>query len=130
MGGIFKYMMILNSTLIWLLIVGAATALEKQDAESEILEESNFNDGSGNYRFSFKTSNGLYRTETGQLRTDYDSSQKYIVRGSYSYINPDGNEVVVHYIADENGYVIVKPAVPSDVISVGVSGPLLASLLG
>ncbi|XP_061710362.1 endocuticle structural protein SgAbd-6-like isoform X1 [Cydia pomonella] len=120
-------MMILNLTMILVLVVGAAAALEKQDAQSQILEETYFNDGSGNYRFSFKTSNGLYRTETGQLTTNYDSSQKYIVRGSYSYIDPDGNEVVVHYIADENGYVIVKP-VPTGPAS--ISTGVLASLLG
>ncbi|XP_061710363.1 larval cuticle protein 16/17-like isoform X2 [Cydia pomonella] len=111
-------MMILNLTMILVLVVGAAAALEKQDAQSQILEETYFNDGSGNYRF---------RTETGQLTTNYDSSQKYIVRGSYSYIDPDGNEVVVHYIADENGYVIVKP-VPTGPAS--ISTGVLASLLG
>ncbi|XP_047986784.1 larval cuticle protein LCP-17-like isoform X2 [Leguminivora glycinivorella] len=84
-------------------------------------------------QISFKTSNGLYRMETGQLITENDSSQKYIVRGSYSYIDPDGKEVVVYYIADENGYATEKP-LPTppagSVVAAGVPGPVVASLLG
>ncbi|XP_061709509.1 uncharacterized protein LOC133519520 [Cydia pomonella] len=91
-----------------ILIIKAASS----PAQSKILEETNSNDGSVTFiRYyteifaynSFKTSNGLTRNEIGTVK----NGQKHHVKGSYSYTDPDGNDVVVHYKSDENGYVTV-----------------------
>ena len=44
------------------------------------------------------------------------------VRGSYRYKDPEGNDIVVNYIADENGFVPqgahlpVAPAIPQAIL--------------
>ncbi|XP_047986779.1 uncharacterized protein LOC125226737 [Leguminivora glycinivorella] len=90
------HMMMFKLLLIWILIL--------RPAQSNILEETNSIDESGKYHFSFKTSNGLTRNEVGTVKND----QKKSVEGSYSYTDPNGNEVIVQYKSDENGYVTVK----------------------
>lgn len=47
----------------------------------------------------FLTDNGIHRQESSQ-----QLGNDRIVRGSYSYIGPDGQTYTVNYVADRNGY--------------------------
>ncbi|XP_034824325.2 uncharacterized protein [Maniola hyperantus] len=72
----------------------------------EILSEKIFVNEKG-YNFEFKTSDGVSRKEEGQLITVGDQ-QGIGVRGSYSYLAPDGQQYIVSYTADDKGY---KPTI-------------------
>lgn len=61
--------------------------------------------------FSFLTSNGIQRRETGKLVNFGQPGEHIEVQGVVSYTGPDGNLVVVHYTAGENGYQVVAPPV-------------------
>lgn len=59
---------------------------------------------------SFRTSNGIYRRENGVLSSD---SEGIVVRGRYYYTRPDGRLEDVKYIADLNGFRIIKGGIPT-----------------
>lgn len=52
----------------------------------------------------YETSDGQKRNEVGYFRDDATLGRILNIRGSYSYLDTDGKQVVVHYAADENGY--------------------------
>lgn len=54
--------------------------------------------------FSFETSDGQSKQETGELIHPGTENEAIAVRGAYSYVGPDGNVYTVTYIADENGF--------------------------
>lgn len=64
----------------------------------------------GLYHYTFKTMNGINVEERGQskvLPNEFGGDSNDIsqdVQGEYSYIAPDGTEIVMNYIANENGF--------------------------
>lgn len=62
------------------------------------------------YYYSYKTSNGLTREETGEVVNLGKDDEHIVVRGVYSYIDTDGVIQSVSYTADENGYHINTPS--------------------
>ncbi|KDR12720.1 Endocuticle structural glycoprotein SgAbd-9, partial [Zootermopsis nevadensis] len=71
---------------------------------------------------SFETGNDITREEVGELKNVGTPEELQIVRGSYKYKDPEGNEIVVTYTADENGFVPqgahfpVPPAIPQEIL--------------
>eukprot|EP00095_Tigriopus_kingsejongensis_P011773 maker-scaffold119_size336447-snap-gene-0.14 protein:Tk11773 transcript:maker-scaffold119_size336447-snap-gene-0.14-mRNA-1 annotation:"cuticular protein 46" len=72
---------------------------------------------SQNYDFSFETENGIQQEASGELKT-IDDNEVIVMRGSYTYIDANGEDVTVSWVADENGYraessiLPVAPAIP------------------
>ncbi|XP_023950145.2 endocuticle structural glycoprotein SgAbd-5 isoform X2 [Bicyclus anynana] len=86
-------------------VLGALSAQETKEAV-EILTEKTFVNEDG-YNFVYKTSDGVSRQEEGQLITVGDH-QGIGVKGSYSYVAPDGQQYIVSFTADDKGY---KPTI-------------------
>lgn len=59
------------------------------------------------FGFSFETDDGIKRDEDGTL-ANAGESEVIVVKGSYSFIAPDGKLYRVDYAADENGYRTLK----------------------
>ncbi|KAG8322160.1 hypothetical protein J6590_028227 [Homalodisca vitripennis] len=59
---------------------------------------------SGEFISSYTTADGTRRSERGSLVDTPDGDQVLVLRGSYSFTSPEGLEVNVNYIADQNGY--------------------------
>lgn len=53
--------------------------------------------------FSYDTSNGISRTEEGELKT-IDDNAAIVVHGSTSWTAPDGKKFELVFTADELGY--------------------------
>ena len=57
---------------------------------------------------SFETEDGLKREESGKLQlvdpSDPEKGSVTVMRGSYSYTDPDGRLTSVTWVADENGF--------------------------
>ncbi|XP_066244843.1 pupal cuticle protein 20-like [Euwallacea similis] len=68
-----------------------------------ILRFNNDNSGTGDYSFAFETENQIRQQEVGEQRV-VGNEQATNVRGSYSYVTPEGQQVSVNYVADENGF--------------------------
>lgn len=57
-----------------------------------------------NVIYRVETSDGQNRQEHGELRNVGTDHESIAVRGSYSYIGPDGVKYTVNYVADEFGF--------------------------
>ncbi|NP_001166725.1 endocuticle structural glycoprotein SgAbd-5-like [Bombyx mandarina] len=79
---------------------------QEQKSTAEILSDNSFVRPDG-YDFEFKTSDGVSRKEEAGLIT-VGENQGIAVRGSYSYLTPDGQEYEVTFTADDKGY---KPTI-------------------
>lgn len=55
------------------------------------------------FQYNYETSNGIRAQESGQLKQIGEESG-IVQQGDFSYKTPDGQEIKVTYIADENGF--------------------------
>ncbi|XP_017136959.1 pupal cuticle protein Edg-78E-like [Drosophila miranda] len=84
------------------------------DKDATILSEKNDPaDAEGNYAYSFDTSNGIQAQEAGNANG---------ATGSASWTSPEGENIVLTYIADENGFqpsgahLPVSPPIPDAIL--------------
>lgn len=54
--------------------------------------------------FRFQTSDGISRNEEGILKNPGTENEALEVKGRYTYKGPDGKDVTVEFVANENGY--------------------------
>lgn len=54
--------------------------------------------------FSYETSDGQVREETGTVTKVDDKLSVLAVKGFYSYVGTDGETYKVDYVADRNGF--------------------------
>lgn len=66
--------------------------------------------------YRFELSNKQTQEETGEVREvpneDNVPQKVVVVRGSYSYINPEGKTETITYYADESGFHPEGPSIP------------------
>lgn len=53
--------------------------------------------------FSYETENGISGAQQGAPK-QFEKSVGIVAQGSYQYSAPDGSDIRVEYVADENGY--------------------------
>ncbi|XP_017017846.1 pupal cuticle protein 20 [Drosophila kikkawai] len=59
----------------------------------------------GSYKYEYETGNGIKAEEMGYLKNAGDKgSEAQTAEGSFSYTSPEGDEIMLTYIADENGF--------------------------
>lgn len=108
-------------------MIGAVCAAPVDDSQSAtILRSENENSGLGEYRFGcvsrlpismeiynvcdhpllnrFETSDGITRDESGVLKNAGTDTEALSVRGSITWLAPDGQTYTITFVADENGY--------------------------
>ncbi|XP_031640901.1 cuticle protein CP14.6-like [Contarinia nasturtii] len=72
------------------------------------------------YQYAYETSNGINAQEQGQLK-QVGQESGIAAQGGYSYISPEGTQIQVTYVADENGFqpqgdiIPTPPPLPSHV---------------
>lgn len=54
--------------------------------------------------FSYELSDGTSRQEEAQLQNVGTENEAISVRGSYTWVAPDGQQYTVNFVADENGF--------------------------
>ncbi|CAB3221305.1 unnamed protein product [Arctia plantaginis] len=92
----------------------------------QLLRLENDNPGEGNYRFAFEQSDGTKHEQQGQIINEGSEDESIAVKGSYSWVGPDGVTYVVNYTADDEGFHPEIEQGPGGGIPAGV----VASLLG
>lgn len=55
--------------------------------------------------FSYETANSIKAQETGTLKktSDPENPEVVVAQGSYSYTDPEGNQIQLTYVADDEG---------------------------
>ncbi|CAH0727792.1 unnamed protein product, partial [Brenthis ino] len=86
------------------LVIAAPQAPRSDPNEVQILKLESDNDGLGTYRFAYEQSDNSRREEQGELRNAGTDDESIAVKGSYSWVAPDGITYTVTYIADNNGF--------------------------
>jgi len=66
------------------------------------------------FRYSYETENEITNSAEGELRL-VDDTEVMVMRGSYSYVGPDGNIYQVDWYADETGFHPSAPHLPKSV---------------
>ncbi|EFA03332.2 flexible cuticle protein 12 [Tribolium castaneum] len=119
-------------TLIMCAILGIATARPQNPQDAYITRYDNDNAGLGGYSFGVETSDGFRHDQTGEIVNPGAEDESLVVRGSYSYVGPDGVVYTVEYIADENGYQPAGAHIPQSagVRKLGIPAAAQASLIG
>ncbi|XP_068221041.1 cuticle protein AMP5-like [Palaemon carinicauda] len=67
-------------------------------------------DASGAYAFNFETGNGISRQEQGAGRGPQGA---VVSQGGWSFTFPDGTPATFNFVADENGYRVESPLLPT-----------------
>lgn len=79
--------------------------------------------------FSYKTSNGIERSETGTYEK-LNGSRVLKVEGYFRYTGDDGKVYLVEYTADENGYIPEISELSDEDDDGRLNGAVLGSLVG
>ncbi|XP_017071035.1 endocuticle structural protein SgAbd-6 [Drosophila eugracilis] len=92
-----------------MLVVGSmallfALASARPQNDVEVLEYESENTGLGGYKFSYKLSDGTSRTEEGVVNNAGTDNESISIRGSVSWVAPDGQTYTINFVADENGF--------------------------
>lgn len=101
-------------------------------AEPIAIVRSVFNGPTGDnpdFDFSYEAENGIKQEATGTMK-EIDGAEVMVMRGSYSYIDANGAEVLVSWEADENGYraesdiLPVAPEIPFEDQAIAVAAQI------
>ncbi|KAF2890749.1 hypothetical protein ILUMI_15424 [Ignelater luminosus] len=115
--------------LFVIVIIACPSLCLDNSKDARILSYENDNIGLAGYNFKFETSDGILREEHGEISDPESDNAILRVRGSYSYITPDGRMFTVRYTADDQGY---RPeiSVSDDSFDLGdrVGTPVIISL--
>uniref|UniRef100_A0A1A9WLJ5 Larval cuticle protein A3A n=1 Tax=Glossina brevipalpis TaxID=37001 RepID=A0A1A9WLJ5_9MUSC len=108
-------------------VVAAAPIAAAPLITKAALAEPEIVDAHPQYKFAYDVQDTL----TGDSKTQEESRDGDIVRGSYSLVEPDGSRRIVNYYADPvNGFnAVVQKDVPVDVVAPVVSGKTIAAPL-
>lgn len=66
------------------------------DKDAIVTRFENVIDPEGTYQFGYETTNGIIANEEGEGGVR--------AQGFYRYVSPEGQNIEINYIADENGY--------------------------
>ncbi|KAJ8921387.1 hypothetical protein NQ315_003003 [Exocentrus adspersus] len=91
-----------------------------QDSASAQIVRYDLNlDDLGTFSFNVDTSDGFHHDANGYLENQGAEDESLVVKGSYSYITPDGVQYIVTYVADKNGF---QPKTTLGVAGAGAGG--------
>ncbi|KAJ8929893.1 hypothetical protein NQ314_017358, partial [Rhamnusium bicolor] len=66
----------------------------------------------GNYQYAYETENGISANEEGTLK-NIGTEAAIVAQGAFQWSAPEGEQIQIQYIADENGYQPVGSAIPT-----------------
>ncbi|XP_050557555.1 flexible cuticle protein 12-like isoform X3 [Spodoptera frugiperda] len=87
-----------------LVAVAVAAPPRSNSGNVEIVRFDNDNIGLGNYKYGFELTDGTGAEQQAELRNEGKEDESIAVRGSFTWVGPDGVSYRVTYTADDNGY--------------------------
>lgn len=94
--------------------MAVATAFpQNRDADAPIIREKSVLNPDGSYAYLFETGNGIFQEQQGTQEYPGTEQQGTSVIGQSAYTSPEGQQIVIQYKADRNGYVAQGDAIPT-----------------
>ncbi|XP_030384982.1 larval cuticle protein 65Ag1-like [Scaptodrosophila lebanonensis] len=81
----------------------ALAAPPSNQGEVQIVR-SDSNVGPESFEYGYETSDGVSASAEGHLNNAGTENEALAVRGSYTWVDPEGQSHTLTYIADENGF--------------------------
>ncbi|XP_028157076.1 larval cuticle protein LCP-17-like [Ostrinia furnacalis] len=78
--------------------------LVNPEANAKILSQELDVGVEGSYQWAFQTDNGISAQARGELTNPQSDNAAQVVQGQASWSSPEGEQISVQYVADENGY--------------------------
>ncbi|EEB20084.1 Endocuticle structural glycoprotein SgAbd-2, putative [Pediculus humanus corporis] len=82
----------------------AAPQLQPTQPPVPILRAETNHNLDGSYNFQYETANQISASEQGAVKNPGTDAESLAVQGTFSYVDLDGNQITVNYVADENGF--------------------------
>ncbi|XP_059059291.1 larval cuticle protein LCP-22-like [Achroia grisella] len=85
------------------------------DQTANIIRYDNDVNPDGSYSYAVETDNGIAAQAQGTPR-DFGGNPPIVpvvAQGSYSWVSPEGEQIAISYVADENGYQPQGNAIPT-----------------
>ncbi|XP_013110245.2 endocuticle structural protein SgAbd-6-like [Stomoxys calcitrans] len=92
-------MKLMLAFVIMSMVLVSTWAAPQGNKDVEVLDQSYVNTGTDGYKFSYSLSDGTSRTEEGTL-----NNESLSVKGSITWVAPDGQKYTVNFVADEEGF--------------------------
>ncbi|KAJ0179912.1 hypothetical protein K1T71_004503 [Dendrolimus kikuchii] len=121
-----KLLVILYVTALVVAAPPPSTTNPENSKNVEILKFYNDNSGLGTYNFGYEQSDGTRQEQLGEINNVDSETGSLRVKGSFTWIGPDGVSYTVTYVANEDGYNPQIEQGPGGAVPAGV----LASLAG
>nr|AAV73780.1 cuticle protein 13 [Antheraea yamamai] len=86
------------------LVTAAPPPINNAQDNVSLLKYNYENDGTGLYNYAFEQSDGTKQEQHGELRNAGTENESLFVKGSFTWIGPDGVTYIVRYEAGEEGY--------------------------
>ncbi|KAM7343666.1 endocuticle structural protein SgAbd-6-like [Cochliomyia hominivorax] len=88
------------------LTLGASISNNNKDDNKfvPILRQGEEKTDDGSFTYYYETADGSKRQEVGLVKNAGTDDETLVIKGSWSYFDRNGDEVIVEYIADENGF--------------------------
>uniref|UniRef100_A0AAG5DDS4 Uncharacterized protein n=1 Tax=Anopheles atroparvus TaxID=41427 RepID=A0AAG5DDS4_ANOAO len=119
------------STAAWISVVGLLLLITMtlgapaQNLDPGLIFYESTRDENG-YSFSYKTKDGQFREERGEINAE---TGLLVVNGVYGFVGTDGQSYEYNYVADQEGYRIVEKEAEIG-YAPGLSQAALLSLVG
>ncbi|KAG6451784.1 larval cuticle protein 16/17-like [Manduca sexta] len=108
-------------SVILVALAFAAVAVAAPAEPIKILKSSSDVNPDGAYVYNFETENGIVRSENGDVKQVLDAENKphevVVMRGSFSYVDPEGKTQLINYYADEFGFHAEGDSIPKVVVA-------------
>ncbi|KAF9798822.1 hypothetical protein SFRURICE_020387 [Spodoptera frugiperda] len=92
-----------------------ASRVSSSDQAANVLRYDNVINPDGSYSYALETDNGIAAAAQGTPR-DFGGNPPIVPvvsQGSFSWTSPEGQPIVISYVADENGYQPTGDAIPT-----------------
>ncbi|CAG9769055.1 unnamed protein product [Ceutorhynchus assimilis] len=84
-------------------IILISSLLALAHSQAQIVYQSEEHGLDGNFEWSYKSSDGSSQQQSGNLKHVGQETAE-VIQGSASWVDPEGNQHQLNYVADENGY--------------------------
>ncbi|XP_061397903.1 endocuticle structural protein SgAbd-6-like [Musca vetustissima] len=116
---------------VTLLALATAASINVNTVEKKvvpILNQGEEKNSDGSFTYYFEGADGAQRQEVGFLKNAGTEGETLVIKGSYRYIDADGQEVLVEYVADENGFQPQGTIIPKEISQAAVDAAVVSNI--